>query len=51
MALMAIVYKLKIFLMTMIHLYFLAIKHKIKINYISITTSCAWSNTGCHLSR
>ena len=37
--------------MVMIHLYFLAIKHKIEIGCISITRSCAWSNTGSHLLK
>ena len=29
----------------------LAIKHKIEIGCISITRSCAWSNTGSHLLK
>ena len=37
--------------MIMIHSYLLAIKHKIEIDYISITRSCAWSNTGSHLLK
>ena len=37
--------------MIMIHSYFLAITHKIEIDYISITRSCAWSNTGSHLLK
>ena len=37
--------------MIMIHSYFLAIKHKIEIGCISITRSCAWSNTGSHLLK
>ena len=37
--------------MIMIYSYFLAIKHKIEIGCISITRSCAWSNTGSHLLK
>ena len=37
--------------MIMIYSYFLAIKHKIEIGCISITISCAWSNTGSHLLK
>ena len=37
--------------MIMIHSYFLTTKHKIEIDHISITRSCAWSNTGSHLLK
>ena len=52
MALVAIEYRLKnIFDDYDSFIYLLTIKHKIEIDYISITRSYAWSNTDSHLSR